>query len=376
MHAALSLRNVRLAALKRILLTTASSTATRGVILGLRAAPEPFHLIGVEASQYHILQAQPEVDELHIVPRADDPRYIEVLADIAAETSADFIWPLHDAEIEQVSRSTNLPCRSWVPPLEVCLICRDKLATYNRLKGAGVPVPRSMMLNYPADIEQAFADLGDAIWIRSRQGAGSRGAYRADTIDLASSWLNIHDGWGRFMAAEVMPGPSELSWECIWSEGQLIAAQVETRLVRGNTGISLPGVTNRGVLLKDGPDSVGRVAEQAIRAIMPEPDGMFRVDLISDSEGMPKVTEVDAGRFGAGGVAYWHEYGYNWAYEALRIGMGESVDYPVPVLNPCPPDMASITGFNRMISFIHMQDVEALVVEYHERLNNNTKAAS
>jgi hypothetical protein len=99
-HAALSLRNGRLAALKRILITTASRKATRSVILVLRAAPEPFHLIGVEASRYHILQASPEVDELNLVPRADDPRYIEILADIAAKTRADFIWPLHDVEIE------------------------------------------------------------------------------------------------------------------------------------------------------------------------------------------------------------------------------------------------------------------------------------
>jgi hypothetical protein len=241
------------------------------------------------------------------------------------------------------------------------------MATYLALEAAGVPAPPSLLVETPADLKQAFKQFGPDVWLRARQGAGSRGAYRAPSYDLGSAWLDIHDGWGRFMAAEVMPGPLELSWESIWKEGELIAGQVETRVVRGNIGISLPGVSNRGVLLRDGPPEAAAVAELAVKALMPVPDGIFRVDLISDSAGSPRVTEVDAGRFGAGGVAYWHEYGYNWAYEALRIGMGEPVGYPTPVTNPCPPDMASITGFNRMISFIKMADVDALAHEYEQR---------
>lgn len=353
--------------MKRVMLTSASSTAARGVILGLQAAPEPVYMIGVDSSRYHILQAQGEVNELHLIPRADDESYIDVLSEIACESEADFIWPLHDAEIERLAAATGLPARTWVPPLDVCKRARDKMATYTALAAAGVPAPSSLLVETPDDLKRAFDQFGPDVWLRSRQGAGSRGAYCAPSYDLGLAWLEIHDGWGRFMAAEVMPGPLELSWESIWKGGELIAGQVETRLVRGNIGISLPGVSNRGVLLRDGPPEAAAVAELAVKAVMPVPDGIFRVDMISDASGSPRVTEVDAGRFGAGGVAYWYEFGYNWAYEALRIGMGEPIGYPVPVINPCPPDMASITGFNRKLSFIRMADVDALTHEYEAR---------
>lgn len=353
--------------MKRILVTMASGTLATGVMRGLRAGDDQTHIIGVDSSEYHIHQS--EADESHLVPRVGDPNFIKALVDIATESKADFIWPMHDAEIEAISAvAAEVPIRTWLPPVDVCSAGRDKLATAKILKANGVPVPATMLIETPSDLAQAFDEIGSELWLRSRSGAGAKGAFRAKSIEYATYWLEINDGWGTFIAAEALPGTGDYSWEAIWKNGALIAAQDETRIIRGNVGISLPGVKSRGVLLRSAPKSVTEVGEKAVRALMPEPDGMFRVDMIADEHGVPNVTEVDAGRFGSGGVAYWHHLGYNFAYEALRMAFDQPVGYATPVINPLPADTASVTGLNRDMTFLRMGEVEPLVAELRARL--------
>ena len=83
---------------------------------------------------------------------------------------------------------------------------------------------------------------------------------------------------------------------------------------------------------------------------------------------MPNVTEVDAGRFGSGGVAYWHAHGYNFAYEALRLAFDEPIDYDTPQINPLPGDTSSIAGMNRDILFLKMADADVMAGDLDRRL--------
>lgn len=341
----------------------------RGIMAAVRASPEEFRFIGVDSSKYHIHQS--EADELHLVPRADDASYVDAVDHIAKTTGADFIWPMHDAEVARLSEaSDNLSARTWLPPYEVVEVCQGKFATHERLKQADVPVPETLFVNNRSDLETAFDLFGDDVWLRADRGAGAKGAFRASSLDHATFWLDINDGWGGFTASEYLPGPGDYSWESIWKDGQLVAGQVEKRLVRPSPGISLGGVRSRGVYQRDAPPKVDTTAEQAVRAVMTEPDGIFRVDLMADASGAPRVTEVDAGRFGTGGAIYWHEFGYNWAYQAFRLGMGEPIDHSVPVINPCPKDVVSIGGVNRSLMFVNLSDVESLHAEYRELIES------
>ena len=353
--------------MKRVLVTMASGTLANGVMRGLRAGDSSIHIIGVDSSRFHILQSN--ADELHMVPRANDPRYIDVMTQIATETEADFIWPMHDAEILRLSAAREeLPCRTWVPPVGVCEISRDKLATNKVLEKAGIPVAETELLESHEDLKSAFDRFGGQVWLRARSGAGGKGAFKATNLEHANFWMEINDGWGTFTASAVLKGPGDYGWESLWKNGELVAGQVQTRLVKGYVGVSLTGVKNRAVLWRNAPDAVGEISERAVRAIMPEPDGMFRVDLFDDADGVPNVTEVDAGRLGSGGVAYWHELGYNFAYEALKLAFDVPVEYKIPVINPFPADTCSIAGANRDISFLTMSDADAIGAELDRRL--------
>lgn len=353
--------------MKRVLITSGGGYLAIGISRALKAAPEPIHIIGTDSSRYHLHQA--DADELHLIPRADHPKFVEVLAEVAAESNADFIWPMHDAEIDVISSVANeLPAKTWLPPSEVIQLGRDKMATFRRLRAAGVPVPESMFVNSRDDIKEALGRFGE-VWLRANSGAGANGAFRASNIEHATAWLDINNGWGKFMAAEVLPGPFDHSWEGIWKDGELIVSQVMTRLVRGSTGISIPGVRSRTVSKSDAPPGVHPAAEQAVRAMMQRPDGIFRVDLLANASGASCVTEVDAGRLGAGGMAYWHEYGYNFPHIALKLGFGEPVEFETPVINPFSKDLVKIQGINRDVVLLRMGEIEDTDRELEERLS-------
>lgn len=351
---------------KRILLTMAGGLLGIPISDALRTAPEPVYLIGVDSSPYHAYTAT--TDEVHIAPRADEPDFIDVLAKVAKETNADFIWPMHDAEIERVTeRVDELPAKTWLPPHDVVLSTADKRKTYQLLKSAGVPTADTIDLYKGDDLKTAFEEYGGEVWLRSATGGGGAGALLATELSHARSWVDMHDGWGNFTASRVLPGPGDHVVDSIWNHGELILAQKLTRVVRGITGISLHGVTSRGVQLCDGPDSLNEISAAAIKALTPRPHGIFRVDFVVDANGVPNVTEIDSGRFTTTNSVNWFPVGINMPRIVVKLAFGESLDFEPPLINPYPTDIMSVSAINRSQVFIKRSEVEELEKTFRSR---------
>ncbi len=342
---------------KRVLITLAGGNLGLPVSEALRAAPEDIYLIGTDSSQYHVHLA--EADEVHVIPRANEPDFINVLAKVARESKADFIWPQHDAEIEVVSKyADQLPAKTWLPPHDVVASTADKRKTYELLKAAGVPTPETIDLFKRDDLVTAFKEFDGQVWLRSATGGGGAGALKASDISHAEAWVDMHDGWGNFTASEVLPGPGDYVWDSVWDRGQLIVAQRQTRVVRGITGLSLAGVTSRGVLACDGPDGVEEFGIAAIKALAPKPHGVFRVDFMTGANGVPSVTEIDAGRFTSGDAVIWFNQGVNLPHTVLKIAFGEPIDFETPLLDPYPKDIVAINAISRAPVFIKRTEID------------------
>ena len=287
---------------------------------------------------------------------------------MAEETRADFIWPMHDAEIERISeRADELPAKTWLPPYEVVAATADKRKTYRLLKAAGVPTPDTIDLYTEDDLTRAFDEFGGEVWLRSATGGGGAGALRAAKIAHALAWLDMHNGWGTFTASRILPGPGDYVWDCVWKHGELIMAQRQTRIIRGVTGISLHGVTGRGVLLCDAPNAVQEIGIAAIEALTPKPHGIFRVDFVDDAEGDPNVTEIDAGRFTSGDAVHWFPVGVNMPAEVLKLAFGEPLGFEPPLIDPYPKDIVSINAANRPQIFLKRSEVLKHEQEFQRR---------
>ncbi len=349
-------------------MTFAGGHLAIGVCEALKAGPEPVHLVGIDSSPIHTNLAV--TDEVYLAPRADEPDYIDILSQIAEETRVDFIWPMHDAEVERVTEKVgDMPAKTWLPPYEVVKTSRNKLSTYQKLKAAEVPVPESMPVETQHDLDEAFERFDGELWLRAATGAGGAGAFKTGNPDHAKMWLDMHEGWGNFTAAEVLPGPGDYVQDSVWDHGNLIALQSQSRILRGTVSISLPGVTARGSATSDAPPEVDEIGMAAVRALMPEPHGIFRVDFFADADGVPRVTEVDAGRFTTNGPNNWYPTRpeINLPQTVIRLAFGEPVTFDTPMMNPYPKDLQYVAAINRPRIFVKRNEVDRQEAELKAR---------
>ena len=349
--------------MKKILVTFAGGELGVGVTRSLRASDGDLHIVGVDASPFHIQQA--EVDERYLVPSSDAPEYIEVLKDIIAETGAEFLWPLHDNEIDVVTHAGDLGVRTFLPTPSTVAICQDKIRSYERFSAAGVAVPETVFIESKQDVRRSLDTLGEAVWLRATRGAGGKGAFRAASYDEAVSWLDTNSGWGFFTAAEILTG-KKFKWESVWSDGELIACQSRMGVGQSRlTSMAMGHAVNRSrrdrsVQVTGSTPSVFDTATGAVRAVSERPHGIFSVDLAGDAKGVPKVTEINVGRFTSIGMNYWFPQGFNFPGLVLKLAYGEDPGFVPPAIEPIQAGIYNIQGRNTHPAFTTDAEMESL----------------
>jgi carbamoyl-phosphate synthase large subunit len=350
--------------MKRILVTGAGGAPALNFIRSLRMADEPFHLIGVDSNRHNLARA--ETDERHLVPSARDAAYLPILRQIVAESGAELLFAQPDVEIAALSaRRDELGVRTFWPAPETVEICQDKFATYERWRAAGLPLPETRMIETPDDLDRALRDFGD-IWLRATHGAAGRGSFHTSDPGQARAWIEFNGGWRTFSAAQYL-SPQSVTWQSIWHEGELIVAQGRKRLYwefadRAPSGIT--GITGAGVTVTD--EQVDAISLQAIRAVDPEPHGIFSVDLTYDADGVPNPTEINIGRFFTTHL-FFTAAGLNMPYIAVRLAFGEATPPLAKKINPLPPGLVWVRGMDKDPVLTDLATLEAMERALHER---------
>jgi len=72
-----------------------------------------------------------------------------------------------------------------------------------------------------------------------------------------------------------------------------------------------------------------------VRALPGTPRGIFFVDMTEDEAGQPRVTEINAGRFGTT-IHFYTEAGCNFPYWAVRLAFDETIP-GAPLIDPIAP---------------------------------------
>lgn len=360
--------------MERILLTGAGGRLgvvhARALKLGLPQA----HLIGVDADLYRLQRAG--TDETHLVPKASDPDYIPVLRSIIRETRASLVLPNVTADIAVLSAARDeLGCQTFLPEHATIELCDDKAASNAAWQKAGVPVPRSMLVNDEADLKQAFEELGPDLWVRAISGSGATGALPVSDMDRAVKWIDLNNGWGRqFMAAERLSAET-VSWESVWRDGRLIMAQARRRLYWEFGRIAMSGVSGiagAGEAVSD--PEVDRIAMNAVRTVAQRPHGILGVDMAYDRNGTPKVTEINAGRFMSGGVCHFAASDFNIPAVAAEVALGGRPDFSPPLLNPLKPGLIFVSGLDREPVFTTRAELEKQRNVLASRLEGSSRA--
>ena len=318
--------------------------------MSLARARQRYHLIGISSNPHELAMAG--TDEAHLVPRADDPAFMAVLAGIIADTKPDILHSQHDAVIKVLAQHRDrLPVRMFLPRTETIEACVDKYESYQRWQKAGVPVPETVEIDSPAALRRAFAQLGPELWIRLKEGGGGAGALRVSDPEFARIWISHYRGWGRFTAARPL-GSESVTWSSIWRDGELLVAQSRKRLGwlfanRAPSGVT--GVTGVGLTIRD--KAVDDLALRAIHAVDPAPHGIFSVDMTygkggeDGTDGGLYLTEINIGRFFTT-IHFFTAAGVNFPEIFFNLAFGGKMPRLPRKVNPLRPGLLWIRGMD------------------------------
>jgi biotin carboxylase len=318
--------------MRRILVTGAGGSPAANFVHSLRLAPEPFFVVGTDTSKFHLELAA--VDARYLLPRADDPRYLDELNAVVEAEEAEVVHPQPEQEVLVLARNRDaVGAATFLPAAETVALCQDKAAFAQRIAEAGLPAPRFARADSEDALREATASIleeREQAWVRAVRGAGARASLPVTSPEQAVAWVRY---WVElrglavtdFMVSEFLPG-REFAFQSIWREGELVTSAARERLeyVFGHlmpSGQSSSPSVARTVHRQD----VNELATEAVRAVDPRATGVFCVDLKEDEGGQPLVTEINAGRFFTTSN-FFAAAGANMPHEYVRLACGEDVD--------------------------------------------------
>ena len=327
--------------MKKILVAGAGGAPSEGVIYSLLQSPEKEEIIGMGSIPSDLIMSR--AARKYSVPFAYEPSYHDSLMKVLETEKPDLIHFQNDIEIYHVSKMRDdilsTGTKMFMPEHDVIDTCVDKWKTYEKFVKAGVKVPTNIRIYNEKDLKEAFLSLGDEdgkIWLRaSSMGAGGKGSIPTNSFDMAKAWIDRHDGWGDFVAAEMLT-PDTVTWLSVWYNGELIVAQTRKRSgwIHGNRTVSgITGVTKVGITCSD--ETVNTIARNAILAVSPKPHGIFGVDMAYDKNGIPNPTEINIARFFTT-IRFFTEAGLNMPVIYKDLALYGKRPAQKEIVNPLP----------------------------------------
>lgn len=284
--------------MRRILVTGAGGPAGINFISSLGIAPEQMFIVGTEANQHFIHLAT--TDKKYVVPRATEPGYISKLNEIIRKEKIEFLHAQPDIEVEVVSANREkLDAPVYLPSKKAVAACQDKLESARLWKKHGIPVAEFIEIRAESDIDRAFEELGSPIWIRATHGAGGIGSTAASNRQTATSWISYwksRKAGYKFIAQQHLQGRN-LAFHSLWKDGELVTSMARERIEYIYPHLAPSGITGTPAVQKTVHDeAVNKTGTNGVLAIDPKFNGIACVDMKENDEGIPCVTEINAGR--------------------------------------------------------------------------------
>jgi carbamoyl-phosphate synthase large subunit len=244
-------------------------------------------------------------DHRALVPRVDDPFYVEALRNLVELHDVKLIVPLTDLDhlVLAQSRDDLGGAVVLVPGVEAIERCSDKYLAHHFFEEQGIGSP-------PTWLPTELPDPVDfPVLVKARRGFGSRHIYRADNQTELDFFIRYTSADSMIQA--VCKG-EEFSVDVFCDLGARCLAAIPRTMIESKGGESIKGMT-----IKD-PDLIAfavRVSE-ALRIIGPANVQCFR-----EPDGELQVTDVNP-RFG-GGFPLPTAAGSRYPELALALAAGE-----------------------------------------------------
>ena len=322
--------------MKRILIGGCGGSASVGFTRSIKKSNDSIYTVGTDANIFSLPFG--ETDAKYLVPRADNPGYIENLNEIIDNEKIEFLHTQPDPEVLAVSKNRHkIRAKTFLPEHKTIEICQDKYMSYSHWLKHGLEMPKTILITDEGALEKAFQEIKTPFWLRATSGAGGKGSIIVKDIRQAKVWIDYWNGWGTFIASELLP-ERLLTWQSIWYNGELVCAQTRERLswaLAHSTISGVSGMTGVGRTMKRA--DIDKIAQDAIFAIDKKPHGIFGVDMKENKNGIPCPTEINIGRFFTT-IQFFAELGLNMPEIYLKIAYEDRMPKIENRINPLPDD--------------------------------------
>ena len=336
----------------KIIVTGAGSAQSNGVInCFLADETEKNEIIGLGSDRYDLMLSK--AHRKIFMPHSTKENYKEKLLKVLNNEKPDFIHFQHDMELFMAMKFRKdieaTGVKMLVPDNETIDTCVHKYKSWKKFKESEIKVPENIVINDRADLKRAFKKLGKSegtIWLRSMAiGGGGKGALPTNDFDTAVDWIENSNGWGEFVAAELLT-PKTVTWLSIWKDGKLVVAQGRTRAGWAHSTLSPSGITGVTKVGKTYSDRlVDDIAQKCCFAVSEKPHGIYGVDMAYDKDGVPNPTEINIGRFFTT-VEFFAQAGLNMPVILKNACLYDRVPDLKSSCNPLPDGLLWIRGMD------------------------------
>jgi hypothetical protein len=320
----------------RVLVTGAGTGSSANLIRALRTmTPRPY-VVGANNDRFVLKLSI--ADSNYLCPDAAASEFTGALLNIVKRERINVVMATDDNVVKALSdRRRRFPIDLLLPRRETIDLCQDKYALNVLLRRRNVPAPRTFEIRSLRGLDKIFAHFSNEglLWCRARRGSRSLAAAPVANIEQARSWitqwrdlqgLKVSD----FTLAEYLPGRHFIV-QSVWHKGRLLRAQAIEVLSYFAAGNNPSGVFSLSCLAKTvaAPEAV-QVAQSAVRALEKAPSGAFFVELKESADGIPSITEINAGRFPSGVTALLAVGKDNMIAAFAATAIGEQVSIAEP----------------------------------------------
>jgi predicted ATP-grasp superfamily ATP-dependent carboligase len=353
----------------KILITDVGVAPAENVIKSFHQSKTREEIIGVSRNPYNLFSSKADSKKHIPYEFVFGKEYKKSLLNLLEMEQPGLAVFMSDWEILEVSKFRDeildTGTKLYMPSHEVIAACTDKFESYKIWHSAGIKVPKTLAINNPNDLKNAFDQLGDAegkVWLRSTTGAGGRGALPTNDFEFARNWIELYKGWGQFTASELLQANKTVTWLSIWHEGELVVAQTRRRHSWGFGNRTISGVTGiTGVGETYSSETVNRVAIDTIFAIDQKPHGVYGVDMTYDRNDFPNPTEINMRFFTT--CFFFTEAGLNMPEIYKDIALYNKFPSLDKKINPLPDGLLWIRDMDREPILTSEDEVKGIIPE-------------
>ncbi len=298
-----------------VLVTGAGSGGGNNLITSLKNSKLNLRILGSNCDKYALAKSNadktfylPEVGTKDFGGAPDEAllnKYVQAVNKLIENENITLIIPNNGREVRAVSETRDeIKAKVFLPDKDTIRVLQDKYEMYKLFIKHEIPVADSVELKSYDDIERAFNKLpeGDKYWVRTKVGAGSKGATWVRTPKQARDWIEMWESLRgfpieAFTINEFLPG-KDYAFQSVWKDGEPVVMKMVERLsyIFGNQRLSGMSSSPQVAKTVNDPEALETILK-AIELVTDNPNGNFCSDLKGDKNGRMCITEFNIGRF-------------------------------------------------------------------------------